>query len=185
MQNNGPSEVSWFYAEDGERHGSLDEAQMIELIRAGQLDRETPVWKTGYTDWRLLDDSELRPHLDALSPPPLRGRPVDNTLAWLLAFAPLLGYLLEWVLAFALGSSALGIQHAMEESRYWFATLGLNLLLGVLDENDLRHAGHDTRHFRGWVWLAPVYLYRRTRHLQQSMSHFVVWLTAFGLILLA
>ncbi len=74
MHNDTSREAAWFYAEDGDRHGSLDEAQMIELIRAGRLGGDTPVWKIGYTDWRLLDDSELRPHLDALSPDRLRDR---------------------------------------------------------------------------------------------------------------
>ncbi|MCQ4346389.1 DUF4339 domain-containing protein [Pseudomonas stutzeri] len=185
MHNDTSREAAWFYAEDGERHGSLDEAQMVELIRAGRLGRHTPVWKIGDSDWRLLDDSELRPHLDALSPPPLCDRHVDSTLAWVLAFAPLLGYLLEWLLAFALASSAPAVQRAMDEASYWYVTPALNVLLGVLDEKRLQKAGHDTRHFRGWVWLVPVYLYQRARHLRQTPSYFVVWLLAFGLLLLA
>lgn len=185
MQNNTPSETFWFYEEDGERRGSLDEAQMIELIRTGKLGRRTPVWKTGCSDWLLLDETELRTHLDSLSPPPLSGRHVDNTLAWVLAFAPLLGYLLEWILAFALGSSERAVQRAMEESSYWYVTLGLNILLGVLDEKRLQKAGHDTQRFRGWVWLVPVYLYLRANYLQHNLSYFIVWLVAFGLLLLA
>jgi len=185
MQNNPPSENHWFYEENGERRGNLDDAQMIELIRAGQLDRRTPVWKTGYSDWLLLDETELRAHLDALSPPPLSGRHVDNTLAWVLAFAPLLGYLLEWILAFAIHDSELRAQRAMDEASYWYVTLGLNILLGVLDAKRLQKAGHDTRRFRGWVWLVPVYLYQRAKHLQHNLSYFVVWLVGFGLILLA
>ncbi|SDS91770.1 DUF4339 domain-containing protein [Pseudomonas oryzae] len=184
MHDDTPNVALWFYEANGERHGTLDEAQMIGLIRAGRLDRDTPVWKTGYTDWRLLEETELRAHLDARSPAPPSGRHVDNSLVWLLAFAPLLGYLLEWLLAFALDSSAIGVQRAMAESRYWYMTLGLNILLGVLDEQYLRSAGHNTRAFRGWVCLGPVYLYRRAWHLQQSLNYCVVWLLTCGLLLL-
>lgn len=47
MHNDIPGAPRWYYEDNGERCGSLDEAQMIELIRAGRLDRHTPVWKIG------------------------------------------------------------------------------------------------------------------------------------------
>src|SRR5574344_602345 len=93
MHNDIPGAPRWYYEDNGERRGSLDEAQMIELIRAGRLDRHTPVWKIGSADWQLLDDSELRSHLDSPVPPASSDRDVANRLIWLLACAPLLGYL--------------------------------------------------------------------------------------------
>ena len=80
MHNDIPGAPRWYYEDNGERCGSLDEAQMIELIRAGRLDRHTPVWKIGSADWQLLDDSELRSHLDSPVPPASSGRDVDNQL---------------------------------------------------------------------------------------------------------
>lgn len=185
MHNDIPGAPRWYYEDNGERRGSLDEAQMIELIHAGRLDRHTPVWKIGSADWQLLDDSELRSHLDSLAPPPSSSRDIDNRLIWLLACAPLLGHLLEWVLAFALNTSQIQTERAMEAARYWYATLALNLLLGVLDERRLKQTGHDTARLRGWVWLAPAYLYRRARHLGHSLGYFVAWLLSFALLLLA
>ncbi len=185
MHNDTPDLPLWFYEENGERHGTLDETQMIELIHAGRFDQHTPVWRIGDTDWRLLGETELGAHLRALSPAAPPARPHDNRLAWLLAFAPLLGYLLEWLMAFAFSGSALEVRQAMETSRYWPATLALHILLGVLDVQQLQQVGHDTRHLRSWVWLAPAYLYQRARQQRHSRGPLAVWLAACSLLLLA
>ena len=74
-------------------------SRMIALIRASQVHHGTAVWRQGFPGWIKVEHSELAQHLDAHSPPPLSGDMVNNRMVWLLAFAPLLGYLLECVLA--------------------------------------------------------------------------------------
>lgn len=91
-----PNEDQWYYAEHGERHGSLGTAQMIELIRAGRLRHDTPVWKIGDTDWQLLAASEL--HANLPHPPAAAELAVQRSSDWLAACSPLFGWLLAWSL---------------------------------------------------------------------------------------
>ena len=110
---------------------------------------------------------------------------MSNTLVWVLAFAPIIGYLMEWFVAGALNGSEAAAKRAMENASYWYITLALNLLLSFFDEKRLQKAGHNTSRFRGWVWLVPVYLYQRAKNLQQNLAYFIVWLVTFALVLLA
>jgi len=96
MRKEIPNEDQWYYAEHGERHGSLGTPQMIELIRAGRLQHDTPVWKLGDTDWQLLAASELRAYLP--HPPAAPDQPTGRTPGWLATSTPLLVWLLAWSL---------------------------------------------------------------------------------------
>ena len=186
MQESPPiSEKNWFYEENGQRQGGLDEQAIIALIHSGKLSYGSAVWRKGLSDWTRLEDTELRPHLERLSPPPLAGRQVNNSLVWVLAFAPLIGYLLEWIVAFAVHDSEYRAEQAMAETSYWYVTPLLNILLSFLDEKRLQRAGHDTRRFKGWVWLVPVYLYQRAQALGQNLAYFAVWIACFALVLFA
>ncbi|HEJ1320897.1 TPA: DUF4339 domain-containing protein [Pseudomonas aeruginosa] len=174
----------WFYEEKGERKGGVSEQDMIELIRAGRLGYGSSVWAHGFTEWSKLENTPLRQHLQH-TPPPLVGSQVNNTLVWVLAFAPIIGYLMEWFVAGAINGSEAAAARAMENASYWYITLALNLLLSFFDEKRLQKAGHNTSRFRGWVWLVPVYLYQRAKNLQQNLAYFIVWLVSFALVLLA
>ncbi|NWB89314.1 hypothetical protein HX830_31075 [Pseudomonas gingeri] len=101
-------------------------------------------------------------------------------MVWLLAFGPLLGYLLE---AFVAGATG-GGQRALSEGHYWYLTVILNVALSLFDEKRLKKAGHDTRRFKGWVFIVPVYLYQRAKMLNQNLAYFIVWIGSFALTLL-
>lgn len=62
----------------------------------------------------------------------------------------------------------------MEDAKYWFITVGLNIALSFADESRLRKAGHNTSKFKGWVWLVPVYLYQRAKATRQNLVYFCV-----------
>ncbi len=146
-----PAPRAGYYEDNGERRGSLDEAQMIELIRAGRLDRHTPVWKIGSADWQLLNDSELRSHLDSPVPPASSGRDVDDRSSgcWPVPRCSATCWNGCWPSPSTPARSrpnAPWKRHATVN-----ATLALNLLLGVLDERRLKQTGHDTARLRGWV----------------------------------
>src|SRR3990167_5256298 len=89
----------WFYEDKGQRLGGIDESAMIAMIQSGKLRHGSSVWKQGFADWIKLEDTPLRIHLNQLSPPPLTGQHVSNTLIWVLAFAPILGLFLESFIA--------------------------------------------------------------------------------------
>lgn len=98
---------------------------------------------------------------------------VDNTLVWTLAFAPILGAILEQVLENALGSAWI----------FQFATLALNIVLAVQDEKKLKRMGYDVEQL-GEAWLIPVYLYKRAKMLNHNLAYFIVWIVCFVLLLL-
>ncbi len=176
---NTTTENSWFYEEKGERRGGFDQRQIIALIRSGKLTYGSMVWKKGMPGWAQIEQTELRPHLEEVSPPPLIGAGVNNKIVWLLAFAPLIGYLLESFVAGLFGSTEAQWERAMANNRYWYVTLILNIALCVLDEKRLKQAGHDVSRFKGWVFVVPVYLYQRAKLLNQNLAYFITWIVCF------
>jgi hypothetical protein len=174
----------WFYEEKGQRLGGIDEPTMIAMIQSGKLRHGSSVWKQGFADWIKLEDTPLRIHLDQLSPPPLTGQHVSNTLVWVLAFAPILGLFLESFIAMLVYSSESRAMDAVSDGKLFYITVALNILLCVLDEKRLQKAGHNTSAFKGWVWIVPVYLYQRAKHLKQNLAYFAVWIACFVLVLL-
>ena len=85
---------------------------------------------------------------------------VDNTLVWILAFAPLIGGIIDVML---------GI---------WISTLVINIALSYMDDNNLKKQGVDTEKF-GSAWLVPVYLYNRAQYFNHGMSYFSIWIITF------
>ncbi len=180
------AEVSkqWYYESEGQRVGPTTETEMAGLIQAGKLNHGALVWTAGLPDWVTIEETHLRGQLERIAPPPLSGAHVNNTLIWVLAFAPVIGLMLEYLVAFLIHGDTRAGERAMEAGKYWFVTVVLNVALGYLDERALKRAGHDTKRFKGWVWLVPVYLYQRSRHLKQGPAYFIVWIVCFGLVLL-
>jgi len=182
MQESATGDV-WHYEENGQRKGGVSEAEIAALIQSGKLSYGSVVWKEGMTEWMSIESTKLKSHLTNI-PPPLAGEKINNSIVWVLAFAPVIGYVLEWVVAYAVHKNDFLAALAVSESKYWFITVGLNIGLGVADERRLKHAGHNTDKFKGWVWLVPVYLYQRASFLKQSKAYFIVWLVCFFLLLI-
>ncbi len=177
-------ENKWFYEDKGQRKGPVSEDELIKLIKSSIISHGSSVWKEGFPDWLKVENTDLRIYLDNSSPPPLSGEHINNTIIWFLAFAPLIGYFLEWIVAGAVhGNNQFAAQVAMANSKYWFVTLALNIGLSVLDEKKLKKAGHNTDKFKGWVWLVPVYLFQRAKATKQNLAYFIVWIVCFVLVL--
>jgi uncharacterized RDD family membrane protein YckC len=43
--------MSWYYAENNERHGPIEDADFQSLVSAGTIRPETLVWREGLTEW--------------------------------------------------------------------------------------------------------------------------------------
>ena len=125
-------------------------------------------------DWTTIDSTAFATQF-ADTPPPLSGAAVNNTLVWWLAAAPLAGFFLENFLSGATGKDV---------NNFWWVTLVLNVVLSMLDEKKLQHAGHDTTRM-GQSWLVPVYLYKRAEVLKQKNTYFIVWVVLFCVCLLS
>lgn len=190
MTETATTENKWFYEENGQRLGGIDEATMIALIQSRKLGYGSLVWQKGFGDWKNLEDTLLRTHLESISPPPLASKHISNSIIWILAFAPILGYLLELFLAgFVAGLAYSGNEsHALraaEDRNLIYISIALNILLAFWDERRLQKAGINTSRLKVWMWLAPVYLYQRAKTLKHNLIHFITWMTCVTLIILA
>ena len=172
----------WFYEHDGERKGGVAKQTINELIDDETLSYDSLVWKKGFSSWTKIQETEFLEHLQNISPPPLAGDQVNNSIAWILACAPILGTILEAIVAGIIMGANNGVYVSADD--FWYITLILNIVLAVLDERKLKRAGIDTGKFSRWVWFVPVYLYRRATHLKQKHYYFFTWIACFVLILL-
>jgi len=48
--------TKWYYVENGERVGPVEESDLGELVSAGKLEAEGYVWKKGFDNWVKLED---------------------------------------------------------------------------------------------------------------------------------
>lgn len=163
--------MEWHYAIDGHRKGPVSETEISELIKTGAINRDTSVWNASLPDWQPLSASALS--LEISGPPPLTGAAVNNSIVWALAFCPLYGSFIE-------GFAAANFK---ESYHVGAATVILNVVLGLIDEQYLKKAGHDTKAMGG-AWLVPIYLYKRAKILRQNNAYFWVWCVLFVLSLL-
>ena len=177
-------DTAWFHEEDGQRKGPVSDSEMVNLIKLAKVSYGSAVWKKGFPDWLKVENTELAVHLAEVSPPPLSGEHVNNTIVWILAFAPLIGLFLEYLVAMAVYGNEFAAQVAVKSNKLWFITVGLNIGLGFFDERRLKKAGHNTDKFKGWVWIVPVYLYQRAKHMKQNLAYFIVWLVCMAITFL-
>jgi hypothetical protein len=182
--------ASWHYEKDGQRQTAVSSAEIGTLIQSRAIDGRTLVWTPGFVDWTPLAQTELSSLLSSASvPPALPASRISNVLVWVLAIAPLIGLLLEGMVAGALAPSADMAEYAgalaVKTGQYWWVTLLLNVGLSVLDERRLKRAGVDTTRFGKVVFVVPVYLWKRAKALNQGPAYFWVWIGAFVLTLLA
>lgn len=181
MDTSSSNTASWFYEEDGRRKGPITEEVIVKLIQAGKISYGSLVWKNGFSEWLKMEDTELRHHLGKVVPPPISGKHVNNTIVWVLAFAPLIGFLFEVFVSFMIDGSGDAGAAAIDNDKYWYITLALNIGLSYFDEKRLGQAGWDTSKFKGMTWLVPVYLFKRAKVLNQSLAYFIVWLACFAI----
>ena len=189
-------EDSWWYELNGQQKGSIQETQIIDLIIKGEIKPENLVWKKGTEKWVMLKDSPLSEHINNDSPPPIVGEAINNTIVWWLAFAPLIGQILQGVFIGIFYPEPSIDNNSLESidnylnylihtdfNSFWFITLGLNFYLSFQDEKKLKEAGHDTIKL-GSIFLVPVYLYKRAELLKQNNAYFWVWIIMFVLTII-
>ena len=51
--------MNWFYSDNGQQKGPVDDTGLDQLIAAGAVRPDTLVWREGMTGWQAL--SEVRP----------------------------------------------------------------------------------------------------------------------------
>jgi hypothetical protein len=168
---------TWYYEEDGKKIGPISSSKIKHFANNNHtIYRFTKVWQEGMPEWKEAEETELGQYFEG--PPPLAGDDVNNTIVWILAFAPIIAAnIISFLVAvfhlnnFLLGSILINV--------------GINIILSLLDERNLNAAGHNTRALGlGSAWLVPVYLFKRAKALKQNLAYFIVWIVSFALILL-
>ena len=122
---------------------------MIGLITSGEITHGAIVWRNVLPGWTKLEQTELASHLDKSAPPPLTGEHINNTIVWILAFAPLIGLFAEAIVAgIVYGGSEYRIQRALSGGEFFYITLALNIGLSFWDEHVLRKAARTRANSR-------------------------------------
>lgn len=176
--------INWFYEDNGKKSRPLSEDEIIELIKAEKITYGTLVWNASFDAWKKIEETQLKSYLHEVSPPPISSTRINNTIVWILAFAPIIGIILEYAIAYTAHDTDLQAEIAAATGKYFYITLMLNIGLCWWDEISLKRAGHDTKKFKGWIWLVPVYLFQRAKTLGQNLAYFIVWMICFLLIFL-
>lgn len=174
-----PQDKPWFYEKNGQRIGGISENDVIELINNETISYGTSVWRSGFPEWIKAENTELRQHLEKIVPPPLLGEHVNNSVVWVLAFAPIIGLLLEFFVSGAVHGDNYLAEEAAMNGDFWYVTLTLNIALSLWDVKRLKKTGTNTSKFSGWAWLVPVYLFQRATALKQSKAYFITWIACF------
>jgi hypothetical protein len=66
-----PGDTSYFVAINGQQQGPLNQAELIQKINAGQVNRETLVWSRELVEWTAAEKVAPLTNAFAQTPPPL------------------------------------------------------------------------------------------------------------------
>ena len=157
------AQLNYHYELNGKRFGPISTKDLENLINNETLNSENLIWKQGFQDWKKVKDTDFNKHLLKDIPPPISGDKVNNTFIWILAFAPIIGSIIEQ--EFFAGNK--------DNYLLWF---GLNSGLAILDNYKLKSAGYQTNNLFWAILLVPVYLWKRANLTGQSKSYFWVWI---------
>lgn len=97
-----------------------------------------------------------------------------NDLVWVLAFAPLIGMALEFMVMFCVGVSGVSM---------WYITLILNVVICGFDLYLLKRDELDVSGIEKIFIFIPVYLYKRAKLLDETKAYVVVWCVNFLLVI--
>jgi uncharacterized RDD family membrane protein YckC len=61
--------MAWYYAENGQQNGPVEDAQLEQLLNSGRIQPETLVWREGMTTWQPYN--QVRPAALSSSAPPV------------------------------------------------------------------------------------------------------------------
>lgn len=159
----------WFYESKGKRIGPVSYEIIKSLVVNNEINSDSLIWKKGFNDWKKVKETEFKDLIEL--PPPLKGDKVNNSIIWILAFAPLIGFLIEVLL--------LENGYNFGENGPWWLYLILNSGFAILDDSKLKNAGYTTNNLVWAIFLIPVYLWRRATITKQSKAYFWVWLILF------
>ena len=171
--------AAYYCAHGLKRVGPLSAAEVEAKIKAGEFGYGDSVWDGSSTEWTPLEKSAFGELLTKSAPLPMPGANVNNIVAWAIAFSPLIGRILQYFVASAMLGTDNAFILAMNVNRYWFVTVIIILVLAALDIKLLKNAGYDIEKYFWWIFIIPVYLYKRAALLNQNNAYFWVWIACW------
>ena len=170
----------WYFEHNGIRQGPIT----IEDLNARFIDRtvrpDTLVWTPSFgPTWKPADQVEAVTRAGALPPPlPIRRSKVSSFWAWVIAFVPIIGAGIQLV------ATADGVDPkllAVSPLLYFVAYIALS----AFDSSLIRSRDASLGTPIVWAWLAPLYLYKRSRLLGHSLATLWTWIAAvlIGIVL--
>jgi len=126
-------QAKWHYSLHGKRFGPISEQDILNLLSKGTLNNDSLVWREGLDNWIPIGQTTLKQVV--FVPPPLTGLSVNNAFVWFVAFAPIAGSILQYIIAGTIQTDV---------NNLWFITLVLNILFCLVDLRILINAGHNT-----------------------------------------
>lgn len=166
----------WHYEENGMRMGPVTESTIAQLIKEGKLTYGNMVWRKGIQNWIKLEESDLKNHLTNDQPPPLTGNAVNNSLVWILAFAPIIALIIENMLPGELYYQEGAVWPSLKNIHRWYIVLPLNIGLTYFDLMQLSKGGHKVDKFKWMTIFVPLYLYERAELLKQNKAYLFIWI---------
>lgn len=161
---------NWHYNAGGVSTGPVSLDDLIGLYKTGKINENTLVWnaeKAG--EWaKYRSYPELN---DTAAPPPLPATAINDTWIWIIAFAPLIGLLIESIYASNAGSF---LDDKVILIAYWVAYV----FLASLDLGAIRKSGRRQQvgSIGPLILLVPVYIFMRSRRLEKPQYPLLVWI---------
>ena len=148
---------------------------MRDFATKNKIVNDTLCWRSAYgNEWKPFSNTELYQVDDNSlnAPPPLPPSLVSNRYAYAIGFVPLLGAILEQIVA----------QNRPTPPSLPLVATGyfiVQSILVILDTKAIDRSGH--RKARGrpaawWLLLVPVYLWKRATYLGQRKVPFWAWI---------
>src|SRR5262245_43870570 len=73
-----PTFMNWYYVEQGQQAGPVDDAQLEELRRSGRIQADTLVWRDGMANWAPYSEAKGEPAGLRLATPAVAAAPAAS-----------------------------------------------------------------------------------------------------------
>lgn len=116
----------------------------------------------------IEENSQSVPEANFADTPPVEkevhiNKEKNDMFAWIMALIPLVGTIIGIAIGFG------------------YACLALNIIVGYIDESNLKEQGVDTSEFGNMACIVPYYLYKRAQVLNDSYAYLIVWSVLFAI----
>ena len=161
--------VEWFYEKSGERIGPVSAESICDLLKLGDISYDTLVWNCALgQQWKPIGQAGI---ILTNVPPPLPPASINNTYAWLLAVAPLIGaggvVIISRIFDVDVPEIFIILSYIIE-----------NTILVIADVVNFPKAVKKPNILLGLIFV-PAYLFHRAMVTNKPFVHLACWVVCF------